>query len=129
MEWPEKLPAARMRVSDEEWVKLAPELIRRRICTTLTPDQLIHHNGEVLTAGMFGVSKGKSTLAPDGRLVEVLRLIINLVPSNALQHPLLGDVGTLPHFAQWIGLELLPDERLVWSSEDIQCAFYIFKIQ
>ena len=128
-EWPPQLAQARMRISDVEWLKLAPELVRRRICGVVEPSDLIVHNGRPLLSGMFGVSKGKTITDPaTGAEVDVLRLIINLVPSNELQLPIVGDVSTLPHFAQWIGLELLPDEKLAWSAEDIQCAFYIFRL-
>ena len=61
-----------------------------------------------------------------GNNVEVQRLIINLVPSNELQTDIVADVATLPHFAQWANIEILDDETLVWASEDISCAFYIF---
>ena len=60
--------------------------------------------------------------------IEILRLIINLVPSNLLQEVIPGDVATLPHFAQWRGLELFEGEELFWTAEDIKCAFYIFKL-
>ncbi len=126
-EWPEKLSKARMRISDSEWAILGPELVRRGLCKTLKAAELIMHNGKALLSGAFGVGKGKwITSAKTGKLVEVLRLIINLVPSNELQIPITGDVDTLPHFGQWLGLELLRDELLVWSSEDISCAFYVF---
>ena len=60
--------------------------------------------------------------------MEILRLIINLVPSNELQDVMEGDVGTLPHFCQWSGIELDMDEILICGSEDISCAFYVFAL-
>ena len=57
---------------------------------------------------------------------EILRLIINLVPSNELQEHLEGDLRTLPHFGMWSALELMEQELFVWSGDDISCAFYIF---
>ena len=49
-------------------------------------------------------------------------------PQDQLQEMIKGDVDTLPHFAQWLSLALLPDEVMVWGSEDISCAFYVFAL-
>ena len=128
-EWPNKLTKARMRIKPSEWERLGPILVERGICTTLTESELVTHNGDKLLNGVFGVGKKKwVTGADSGETVEVLRLIVNMVPSNELQVPMVADTGTLPHFGQWRGLELLPDEVLIWSSEDINCAFYVFRI-
>ena len=59
---------------------------------------------------------------------EILRLIINLVPSNELQEAIPADTGTLPYFGQWRGLELMSDEIFSWCSEDMRCAFYVFQM-
>jgi len=48
--------------------------------------------------GLFGVGKGKYVRSPEGEEVEVLRRIINLIPSNDLQIPIEGDVRVLPPF-------------------------------
>jgi len=128
-EWPEKLTKARMKIKPDEWEKLGPILVERGICSTLAESELIVHKGDKLLNGIFGVGKKKWITSPEtGQTVEVLRLIVNMVPSNELQVPMTADTGTLPHFGQWKGLELLPDEILIWSSEDINCAFYVFKI-
>ena len=128
-EWAAALPKAKMRISKEEWMKLGPELVRRRMAKPIKHSQLIYHNGRPLHNGALGVGKGKLIKCnATGVSLEVLRPIINLAPSNDLQIPILGDVATLPHFGQWQGLELLDNEVLVWDSEDIQCAFYVFNL-
>ena len=128
-EWPEKLSTARMRISREDWLLLAEELLKRKICRAILPKDMIQHNGRYLTNGIFGVGKGKFITCPKTQQqLELLRLIINLVPSNELQEIIKGDVDTLPHFGQWLSLELLSDEILVWGSEDISCAFYVFAL-
>jgi len=128
-EWPARLTKARMRIQPAAWLELGPELVKRGICTTLKAEQLVTHNGDKLLNGVFGVGKKKwVTSAKTGKQVEVLRLIVNMVPSNELQVPIVADTGTLPHFGQWMGIELLDDEILTWSSEDINCAFYVFRI-
>ena len=58
-EWPKKLTKARMRIKPDEWLKLAPILFKRGICTTLRPDELIEHNGDKLVNGLLGVGKKK----------------------------------------------------------------------
>ena len=78
--------------------------------------------------GLFGVGKGKYVRLPDGSEKEILRLIINLIPSNELQIPIEGDVRMLPHFAQWSTFEVGDGEVMIWGSEDISCAFYVFQI-
>ena len=95
---------------------------------TVGNDKLIMHNGSVLLNGMFGVGKGKKIQTKSGIWKEILRLIINRVPSNELQSTIEADVNTLPHFGQWLTLDLEDDEVLVWGSEDIFCAFYIFSL-
>ena len=45
-----------------------------------------------------------------------------------MQHPIEGDVRTLPHFGMWGSFELLPGEIVIWASDDISCAFYIFAL-
>jgi len=128
-EWPTELPRARMRIAKDEWMLLGPELVKRKLMKPVHRDELVYHNGKALLNGIFGVSKGKTVKSESrGCDVDILRLIINLVPSNELQWPIGGDVDTLPHFGQWSGLELLDDEVLVWNSEDIQCAFYVFQL-
>ena len=76
----------------------------------------------------LGKRSGSPVRRQLGESLEVLRLIVNMVPSNELQVPIVADTATLPHFGQWMGLELLDDEILIWSSEDINCAFYVFSI-
>ena len=61
-----------------------------------------------------------------GAWKEVLRLIINLVPSNELFEVSEFDTGSIPHVGQWISVELLGQELLLWSGDDMRCAFYLF---
>lgn len=73
--------------------------------------------------GLFGVSKHEF----DGPW-EVQRIIMNLVPLNAVCRSFEGDVSTLPSWAGMTPLTLLPNEQVMISSEDIRCFFYIFKV-
>jgi len=58
----------------------------------------------------------------------VLRLIMNLIPSNAVLRTFHGAVSNLPHITAWMSTIILEGEELrVWQS-DMQNAFYLFKI-
>ena len=127
-DWPKRFSKAKMHIKPSDWPQLARELLDRNICKPLPKTELIYHNGEPLLNGIFGVGKNKFIKDRNGNEVEVQRLIINLVPSNEIQVDIVADVATLPHFAQWSGVELLDDETLIWASEDISCAFYIFQL-
>ena len=127
--WPEKLKKAQVRASQAEWDKIAAECWKRKIFTVVEESELIWHNGELLAAGAFGVKKGKQVWSEERqKMVEVLRLIINMTPSNELQNPITGDVRTLPTIGQWMMIEIGSDEYLAWSSEDMKCCFYIFEL-
>ena len=129
-EWPERFKRAQIRVeSPQEYERIVGHLVERNVFGLLTRDQLIWHNGQALTNGMFGVSKGTKVWSErHNRMIGVLRLIINLIPSNELQRNVTGDTRTLPYFAQLLGLTLTEEEVLLWSSEDMKCAFYVFGI-
>jgi len=127
-EWPDKFKKAKMHISPEDWAQLGPILKRSGICRSIRRSDLISHHGHTLVNGLFGVGKGKYVRSPEGKEVEVLRLIINLIPSNDLQIPIEGDVRMLPHFAQWTTFEVGEGEIMIWGSEDISCAFYVFQI-
>ena len=117
-----------MRVTRKEWELIGAELVRRDICKPIPKDRLIWHNGKPLLNSVFGVGKNKFITKADGSQAEILRLIVNLIPSNEIQSAVPGDIETLPHFGQWSGLELLGDEVVMWSSEDINCMFYVFSL-
>ena len=127
-EWPAKLKKAKFRVQDAHRREVAMGLVERGICKIILDEEVPTHNGVQLLQGGFGVGKGKtveSKLRP-GTQVEVLRLIINAIPTNEVQTLVAGDNGTLPFVGQWLGLELDDEEELVWCSDDECSAFYLF---
>ena len=117
------VPSSRAMVSDEDWGDMARGLIEYNLCAILPQSALVKAGGLCILNGLFGVEKGEQH---EG--VEVHRLIMNLVPSNALFLPVRGDVDTLPLLPQMNALELQPSEELVISSEDIRAMFYIFAL-
>ena len=57
-----------------------------------------------------------------------LRLICNLIPSNAHFRVARGEVDELPYILQLTWICLLEDEILLISQEDMSCAFYLFRL-
>ena len=123
-EWPEAPSTAKIRASPKEWKVIAPGLVEHGVCGLVRASEVLKCNGSNVLNGMFGVGKGD--LLDDGS--EVLRLIMNLIPSNELQRVICGDVATLPYIGSWGAAQICAHEVLLWSSEDIRCMFYIFRL-
>eukprot|EP00438_Fugacium_kawagutii_P014361 Skav231767 [mRNA] locus=scaffold739:108680:112408:- [translate_table: standard] len=113
----------RVLVPPEAWETFCSNLIRLGIFSRVHEDDLHTVQGRPLLNGLFGVSKQEY----DG-VWEVQRIIMNMVPLNAVCRSFDGDVSTLPSWAGMTPLSLMPHEQLVVSSEDIRCFFYIFKV-
>ena len=73
---------------------------------------------------MFGVVKPGR--AVNG--VETLRVIMNLIPSNALHKVIEASVHRLPSISQWTSIFLGRQEHLEISQADITSAFYLFEL-
>ena len=58
-----------------------------------------------MTNGFFGVETRGETVGPNDSRVRQ-RLIINMVPSNKIQHAIPGDLEALSTKAQWNSLQL-----------------------
>ena len=128
-EWPTVLPTAKVRASKAEWKHICSQLVKYNIMSSLGVDELVYHNGAAVVNGAFGVVKEKMKDEQGNELAtEILRLIINLTPSNALQRAIAGDVATLPFFGQWLAFEVREGEVIIWSAEDMKCCFYLFRL-
>ena len=64
----------------------------------------------------------------EGVCAEILRLIINLVPSNELQKDYDGDTKTLPYLGNRESILLEKGLYFFWSGEDLRSAFYLFEL-
>ena len=62
----------------------------------------------------------------EGKELEVLRMILNLIPSNEIQIQIDGDNHTLPYHGCWSSMLLEDDQVGLWSSEDTQASFCLF---
>ena len=115
---------ARVHVNPEDKLALGKLLVERRICRWVKDESVITFRGEQVLNGMFGVPKSK--LLPDNRCV--LRLIMNLIPSNAIHKSVGGRVHELPHITRWVNVVLEEDEILHVCQCDMQAAFYLFSL-
>ena len=85
---------AKVHMVEIDRMNLAKLLVEREICDWIEGegDQVLKFRGEKVLKGMFGVAK--SRLLDDGR--PHLRIIMNLIPSNAVLHHVSGCVQDLP---------------------------------
>ena len=113
----------RVMVPPEAWEEMARGLISQGVCGVIGEDEIFKVKGVPALNGLFGVSKGEWNGS-----TEIHRLIMNLIPINQLVRGVDGDVATLPGLSSFSPLWLDPTEKLVVSSEDVRCFFYIFKV-
>ena len=113
----------RVMVEKDGWPELCQGLVARNVCDIMPIEDLCHVEGKPLLNGMFSVGKGEFKNG-----LETQRLIMNLIPVNALCRPLAGDIGTLPGIAGLSGFLLEAGEVVLLSSEDIRCFFYLFGV-
>lgn len=104
-------------------------LLDRGMCALVPRRDLASTTAGPVANGWFGVGKGK--YLPSREAVpenEILRFIMHFVPVNTLLYPMEGDVSCLPYFGQWSALQVESWQYFAWSSEDIACMCYIFRL-
>ena len=114
----------RVMVEADDWEPLCRNLLTRGIFDRVHESEVYHVQGRPLLNGLFGVSKQEFT----SQGVEVMRIIMNLIPVNSVVRCLDSDISTLPTWSGVSPLELMVDDDLIVSSEDVRCFFYIFRI-
>ena len=115
---------AKVHVGKGEELGLFKLLAERRICTWVrTEDVLMVQNEKVLN-GMFAVGKGSSL--PGGG--EIQRLIMNLIPTNAVFKQAQGATDDLPAISQYLSVVLYGEEQIRLFQSDMSSAFYLFAI-
>ena len=121
-----KLPKLKgiVHADPHEMQLIADELVERGVCEWTPLKEVVQYRGEYVLNGLFGVEK--SSTIQDGR--PVLRLIMNLVGSNAIMRQFLGAIKELPAITAWMSTVLEEGQELrVWQS-DMSNAFYLFQI-
>ena len=102
---------------------LAKELVNRGVCCWVPLKRVFKYRNEPVLNGLFGVEKPPKT--PGCK--PILRLIMNLVPSNFVLKGFKGALSNLPHITAWMSTVLEEGEELrIWQS-DMTNAFYLFR--
>ena len=118
-----KIPA-NVHFARGERMQVCCELTRRNICVWIRSEEVAVFKGVRILNGMFGVKKPASL--PNGK--PVLRVIMNLKPSNAILRQVKGAVGSLPSIACFQATVLDEGEELVMGQSDMSSAFYLFRL-
>ena len=120
--FPNGLPfsSATVPVAPGQWVPIVRHLISIGMISVLPYSSFLFHGGRPLLNGAFGVSK-RGKFLQSGE--DVLRLVVNCIPSNAIQFPFSGDISTLPFPHQWKGFEFLSSTSVMVSEEDTVASF------
>lgn len=118
-----KLPG-KIHIKAEDKLKIAEELISRKVCDWVDLDLVYKIKGVSVLNGLFGVPK--TTCLSDGR--PVLRFIMNLTGSNATQFQLESQTTSLPSITSWQSLYVDDGETLKLHQSDMSSAFYLFRI-
>ena len=122
----QELPRLQGKIHIEKGAELplARELVERGVCRWVPLDAVVTFRGQRVLNGLFGVEK-PACLA-SGK--PILRLIMNLVPSNSILKSFSGAVSNLPHITAWMSTVIEDGcELRIWQS-DMQNAFYLFRI-
>ncbi|CAK0886883.1 unnamed protein product, partial [Prorocentrum cordatum] len=120
---------ARVWASLEEWHRIVRALHERGMVSAIPSSEIACRDGAPLLNGAFGVPKphDEPVVCSDGERRPVLRLITNLIPSNACQECIVGDTPEMPTMSQLNGLVLTESEDLLWSGADRKAFFYVFR--
>ena len=122
-EW-EHIKGPSVMVDEDDWPQICSGLVEAGVCTFIEESEVFEVAGKPVLNGLFGVTKDDFTDSG----VEIYRLIMNLIPLNALCKPMAGDVDTLPTWSGMNPMFLQPSERLLVSSEDVKCFFYTMSV-
>lgn len=118
-----RLPG-KIHVVEGDRMRIAFELVRRRICDWVPLEKVYSINGVKILNGLFGVKK--SSTLDDGR--PILRLIMNLTGSNSTQLQLEGGCRSLPMITSWQSIILEGDSQLELFQSDMSSALYLFRV-
>ena len=118
-----KIPG-KVHVKPGEELGLAQELVARGVCVW-HPLEDIHCIEEApLLNGLFGVPKSGTVNSG----APILRLIMNLIPSNCCLQQLQGKVDSLPGICSWHSVFMEDGEELRLFQSDMSSAFYLFAL-
>ena len=107
----------------QTFVGIAKLLIAAGIAIDVPLPDVAKHRGRRITHGCFAVGKGgfKRGEGPQ-------RFVVNMPALNAITEVIEGDMASLPMCNTWHALFLDDNEVVLISSDDLKCAFYIFRL-
>ena len=114
----------KIHIPPDEVDPIVTELVRRNICTWIPMTEVLRYRGQPVLNGMFGVEK--PTRLEDNS--PILRVIMNLVPSNSVLRQLSGGTSSLPYIGQWLSTVLEDNQELRIWQPDMSSAFYLFGV-
>jgi len=115
---------AKVHVDPSEALQLFRLLVERKICSWIRDEAVLRVGNQQVLSGMFAVGKG--SFLDNGR--EIQRIIMNLIPSNAVFKHAQGGTSDLPSITQYLSMVLQSDERMFYFQSDMTSAFYLFRI-
>eukprot|EP00438_Fugacium_kawagutii_P005643 Skav219560 [mRNA] locus=scaffold886:2956:8420:- [translate_table: standard] len=118
-----RVPPPKVMVEPNEWKQVCKGLLQKGVFEVWPLSDVHHINGQPLLNGLFSVGKGEYV-----GLLETQRLIMNLIPTNAICLGIKGDIATLPMISGFNGVLLEEGEMILTSSEDVRCFFYLFSV-
>ena len=122
-ELPELLPTLKVMASDEEWGKICRVLMERGLIRPV--DEVAKLGDQYVENGAFGVVKPHKK-TESGK--DVLRLIMDFRPCNAVTRIIEGDVRSLAGAPSLQHIVLPQGTVLRVSAEDLVAAFYLFAL-
>lgn len=121
-----RLLQAKVHIQKGDEKQLCELLVGRNICGWVPEDEVLRVGGVKVLNGLFGVGKGK--FLDENNEIEILRVIMNLKPTNRIMKHAEGSVGELPSITQYLSMVLEGKEEAVLFQSDMSSAFYLFKI-
>ena len=114
----------KIHIPKDEIEPVVKELVKRNICGWIPLADVLRFRNQPVLNGLFGVEKPTKL----GDNSPVLRVIMNLVPSNSVLLQLKGGTSSLPFIGQWLSVVLEDNQELRCWQSDMSAAFYLFAI-
>ena len=127
--WPPRLKKAKVRAKPGEWQDILRGLHSLGIIKLIEDRGFVQGRDEPMLNGAFGGPHGDLTALDFSVDAHFLRFIVNLLPSNELQHVIRGDIDRLPLFSRGLHLELLDEECFLGFADDQVSAFDLYRLE
>lgn len=114
----------KVHIKQDESLQVGKALVERGICDWVKSTDVFCYRGQKILNGLFGVQKGVMTSSNK----PVLRLVMNLIPTNAILKEIRGRVSALPNICSWCNIVLDENELLSICQNDMTAAFYLYAL-